>query len=137
VTRLQDMGIEPFLLASSLLGVVAQRLVRVLCASCRQGVTADEEECALLGVSPQFAPTIYRPVGCEKCNFNGYRGRLGIYELVVIDDNMRRLIHSHAGEHELEAHARTMSSSIRADGIRKVLKGITTLEEVVRATREG
>ncbi|HNN29242.1 MAG TPA: ATPase, T2SS/T4P/T4SS family, partial [Agitococcus sp.] len=137
VTRLQDMGIEPFLLASSLLGVVAQRLVRVLCASCRQGVTADEEECTLLGVSPQFAPTIYRPVGCEKCNFNGYRGRLGIYELVVIDDNMRRLIHSHAGEHELEAHARTMSSSIRADGIRKVLKGITTLEEVVRATREG
>lgn len=137
VTRLQDMGIEPFLLASSLLGVVAQRLVRVLCASCRQGVTADEEECALLGVSPQFAPTIYRPVGCEKCNFNGYRGRLGIYELVVVDDNMRRLIHSHAGEHELEAHARTMSSSIRADGIRKVLKGVTTLEEVVRATREG
>ncbi|MCB1656927.1 MAG: type II secretion system ATPase GspE [Pseudomonadales bacterium] len=137
VTRLQDMGIEPFLLASSLLGVVAQRLVRVLCVSCRQGFPADEGECNLLGVSHQYAPTIYRPVGCDKCNFSGYRGRIGIYELVVIDDTMRRLIHSHAGEHELEAHARTMSSSIRADGIRKVLKGVTTLEEVVRATREG
>ena len=137
VTRLQDMGIEPFLLASSLLGVVAQRLVRVLCVHCRTGVAADEEECALLGVSPNYAPVIYRPVGCEKCNFSGYRGRLGIYELVMVDDTMRRLIHSHAGEHELEAHARTLSSSIRADGIRKVLKGVTTLEEVVRATREG
>ncbi|MBP9215911.1 MAG: Flp pilus assembly complex ATPase component TadA, partial [Agitococcus sp.] len=137
VTRLKDMGIEPFLLASSLLGVVAQRLVRVLCVSCRQGFPADEGECALLGVSHQYAPTIYRPVGCDKCNFSGYRGRLGIYELVAIDDTLRRLIHSHAAEHELEAHARTMSSSIRADGIRKVLKGVTTLEEVVRATREG
>ena len=137
VTRLQDMGIEPFLLASSLLGVVAQRLVRVLCVHCRIGAVADEEECALLGVAPSFAPTIYRPKGCEKCNFSGYRGRLGIYELVMVDDTMRRLIHSHAGEHELEAHARTLSSSIRADGIRKVLKGVTTLEEVVRATREG
>ena len=137
VTRLKDMGIEPFLLASSLLGVVAQRLVRVLCVSCRQGFPADEGECALLGVSHQYAPVIYRPVGCDKCNFSGYRGRLGIYELVAIDDTLRRLIHSHAAEHELEAHARTMSSSIRADGIRKVLKGVTTLEEVVRATREG
>ena len=137
VTRLQDMGIEPFLLASSLLGVVAQRLVRVLCVHCRIGAIADEEECALLGVTPSYAPTIYRPKGCEKCNFSGYRGRLGIYELVMVDDTMRRLIHSHAGEHELEAHARTLSSSIRADGIRKVLKGVTTLEEVVRATREG
>lgn len=137
VTRLQDMGIEPFLLASSLLGVVAQRLVRVLCTTCRQGVTADDEECALLGVSPTQPPTIYRPVGCDKCNYSGYRGRIGIYELVVIDDTMRRLIHSHAAEHEMEAHARTLSSSIRADGIRKVLQGITTLEEVVRATREG
>jgi general secretion pathway protein E len=137
VTRLQDMGIEPFLLASSLLGVVAQRLVRVLCNHCRQGVEADEEECALLGVPFAQTPIIYRPVGCDKCNFSGYRGRLGIYELVMIDDALRRLIHSHAAEHELEAHARTMSSGIRADGIRKVLKGVTTLEEVVRATREG
>ena len=137
VTRLQDMGIEPFLLASSLLGVIAQRLVRVLCVHCRVGAIADEEECALLNVSFSQAPMIYRPAGCDKCNFSGYRGRLGIYELVMIDDSLRRLIHSHAAEHELEAHARTMSTGIRADGIRKVLKGVTTLEEVVRATREG
>ena len=137
VTRLQDMGIEPFLLASSLLGVLAQRLVRVLCVACRQGVTADAEECTLLGISAEQAPTIFRPAGCDKCNYSGYRGRIGIYELVVVDDHMRRLIHSHAAEHEMEAHARLISSSIRADGIRKVLKGVTTLEEVVRATREG
>lgn len=137
VTRLQDMGIEPFLLASSLLGALAQRLVRVLCTDCRQPIKADEEECALMGVSPAYPPTIYRAVGCDKCNFSGYRGRVGIYELVVIDDTLRRLIHGHAPEHELEAHARTLGPSIRADGLRKVAMGVTTLEEVLRATREG
>ncbi len=137
VTRLQDMGVEPFLLASSLLGSLAQRLVRVLCTHCRQPVKADSEECALMGVSPDHPPTIYRAVGCDKCNFSGFRGRVGIYELVVIDDTLRRLIHSHAAEHELEAHARTMGPGIRADGLRKVAMGVTTLEEVLRATREG
>ena len=137
VTRLQDMGIEPFLLSSSLLGALAQRLVRVLCTHCRQAVTADIEECGLMGVNPLHPPTIYRAVGCDKCNFSGYRGRVGIYELMVVDDTMRRLIHSHAGEHELEAHARTMGPGIRADGLRKAILGITTLEEVLRATREG
>jgi type II secretory ATPase GspE/PulE/Tfp pilus assembly ATPase PilB-like protein len=73
-------------------------------------VTADAEECALMGMNPEHPPTIYRAVGCDKCNFSGYRGRVGIYELMVVDDTMRRLIHSHAGEHELEAHARTMQS---------------------------
>ncbi|HEX5278261.1 MAG TPA: type II secretion system ATPase GspE [Fluviicoccus sp.] len=137
VTRLQDMGIEPFLLSSSLLGALAQRLVRVLCTHCRQAVTADAEECTLMGMNPLHPPTIYRAVGCEKCNFSGYRGRVGIYELMVVDDTMRRLIHSNAGEHELEAHARTMGPSIRADGLRKAVMGVTTLEEVLRATREG
>ncbi|MFZ5561356.1 MAG: type II secretion system ATPase GspE [Pseudomonadota bacterium] len=137
VTRLHDMGIEPFLLSSSLLGVLAQRLVRVLCKECREPYTADTYACAVLGVDPAEPPLVFKAKGCGHCNGLGYRGRTGIYELVVVDEEMRRLIHNHAGEHELEAHARRTSTSLRQDGTRRVLAGITTLEEVLRVTREG
>lgn len=137
VTRLHDMGIEPFLLSSSLLGVLAQRLVRVLCNECKEAYYADERENELLGIRPDASTTIYRHVGCDKCNQQGYRGRTGIYEVVVLDNTLRSMIHNKVSEQELENYARTRGPSIRQDGIRKVLEGYTTLEEVLRVTREG
>ncbi len=136
ITRLVDMGVEPFLLSSSLLGVLAQRLVRVLCPVCKTAYQADAAECALLGVPPEQAPTLYHARGCGDCHQQGYRGRTGIYELVVFDDRLRTLIHNAAAEQDMTRHARTLGPSIRADGMRKVLEGATTLEEVLRVTRE-
>lgn len=136
ITRLVDMGVEPFLLSSSLLGVLAQRLVRVLCPACRQAYQADEAECAMLGVAATQTPTLYRARGCSECHQQGYRGRTGIYELVVFDERMRSLVHSRAPEQEMIRHARTLGPSIRDDGRRKVLEGVTTVEEVLRVTRE-
>jgi len=137
VTRLNDMGIEPFLLSSSLLGVLAQRLVRVLCKECREPYEADAAACALLGVDAAKPPMLYKAKGCSNCNHLGYRGRTGIYELIMIDEELRRLIHNNAGEYELETYARRHGPSIRQDGARNVLAGVTTLEEVLRVTREG
>ncbi|MFC5695106.1 type II secretion system ATPase GspE [Pseudomonas sp. GCM10022186] len=136
ITRLVDMGVEPFLLSSSLLGVLAQRLVRVLCPHCKEAYRADAAECQLLGVPVDDAPTLYRARGCGECHQQGYRGRTGIYELVVFDDHMRSLIHSVASEQEMIRHARLSSPSIRDDGRRKVLQGVTTVEEVLRVTQE-
>jgi general secretion pathway protein E len=136
VTRLVDMGVEPFLLSSSLLGVLAQRLVRVLCVHCREARPADEAECGLLGLDPHSQPQIYHAKGCPECHQQGYRGRTGIYELVIFDDKMRTLVHNGVGEQELLRHARSLGPSIRDDGRRKVLEGVTTLEEVLRVTRE-
>ncbi len=136
VTRLRDMGVEPFLLSSSLIGVLAQRLVRKLCSHCKAPRTPDVAEFAVLGQEPGEGIEIYEPVGCDECNQSGYRGRTGIYELVEIDDTFRTMIHDGSGEHELESHARTKSESIRSDGVRRILAGETTLEEVLRVTRE-
>ncbi len=132
ITRLRDMGIEPFLLASSLIGVVAQRLVRTLDPATREAFAATEHERRLLHVPDGAAsPMLYRQ-GAG----GSYRGRSGIYELVVVDEVMRTMIHDNAPEHELERHARTMTPSIRDDGRTKVLAGVTTVEEVLRVTRE-
>ncbi|MDH0894127.1 MULTISPECIES: type II secretion system ATPase GspE [unclassified Pseudomonas] len=136
VTRLVDMGVEPFLLSSSLLGVLAQRLVRVLCVHCREARPADDAECGLLGLDPRERPLIHHAKGCPECHQQGYRGRTGIYELVIFDDKMRTLVHNGVGEQELLRHARSLGPSIRDDGRRKVLEGVTTLEEVLRVTRE-
>ncbi len=136
VTRLKDMGIEPFLLSSSLIGVVAQRLVRTLCPHCVTWRVADDYETQLFQTVPFTAPLkLPVAVGCERCNLSGFSGRTAIYEVVPVDDAMRRLIHSQAAEHELETLARTIAPSIRQDGLSKVLTGKTTLEEVLRATR--
>ncbi len=136
VTRLRDMGVEPFLLASSLIGVLAQRLVRQLCPHCKEGHTASESECQWLDVSANEAPQIYRPVGCDECNHLGFIGRTGVYELIPIDEKLHQMIHDGAGEQEMEKHARTYSSSLRMDGRRLVLSGTTSLEEVLRVSRE-
>lgn len=138
VTRLQDMGIEPFLLSSSLLSVIAQRLVRVLCDDCKEPYTPSVRERAVLGLDPSKRNvTLYRAKGCEKCNGQGYRGRIGIYEVIIVDETLRDMIHNGASEIEMERHARSRSQGIRQDGVRKVLEGKTTLEEVLRVTREG
>ena len=131
VTRLRDMGVEPFLLSSSLIGVIAQRLVRVLDRDARVENKASEYECGLLNVDPAAPPTIYRP----RDDIDSYIGRTGIYEIVAVDDEMRRMIHDGAGEHQLERYARTLTPGITADGMRRVLAGETSLEEVLRVTR--
>jgi len=136
VTRLRDMGIESFLLASSVLGVLAQRLVRVLCEDCREPYAASAADCEAFGRGAAEAPTLYRAVGCAQCHHTGYRGRTGIYELLYVDDPARQLIHEGAGEHTLLQQARAHSPSIREDGWEKAVAGVTSLEEVVRVTQE-
>ncbi|MCW5655648.1 type II secretion system ATPase GspE [Hydrogenophaga sp.] len=121
VTRLTDMGVEPFLLSSSLLGVLAQRLVRKLCPHCRR----------------QDGRGHWHPVGCEHCNQTGYKGRTGIYELMVADDKIRSLIHNRAAESKVYVAAEEAGlRSMRADGQRLVEAGITSPEEVMSVTRD-
>ncbi len=135
LTRLHDMGIEPFLLSSSLVGVIAQRLVRVLCESCRESYNPSPTECQMLGVSESKPPQIYHARGCSQCNQSGYRGRTGIYELLLVDEQVRRMIHAEESEQAIVDYARQQTPSIRTDGCGKVLAGITTLEEVLRVTQ--
>ena len=136
VTRLVDMGVEPFLLASSLIGVVAQRLVRRLCRECRKPFAADAAQLKALG----FAPTsgnFYSAQSCPDCNHSGYRGRTGIYEFLAIDDGLRRLVHDRASEPALREYAVAHGMrSLRDDGMRWAVQGAISLEEVVRVTRE-
>ncbi len=136
VTRLRDMGVEPFLLSSTLLGVLAQRLVRRLCPHCKEPHEATDIEIERLKLPASPRPVIYSAKGCSECNHLGYLGRSGIYELVLVDEEMQRMIHDGAGEHELNAVARKKTKSIRSDGIAKILQGITSIEEVMRVTRE-
>ncbi|MGM0593462.1 MAG: type II secretion system ATPase GspE [Pseudomonadota bacterium] len=134
ITRLRDMGVEPFLLSSSLIGVLAQRLVRLLCPECKQPYQANEHDCQRLGIDPETAPTLYRAAeeGCDHCNQLGYRGRTGVYELITIDATLRGMIHDGEGEQKMEHYARGHSASILEDGARRVLAGETSLEEVLR-----
>ncbi len=141
VTRLVDMGVEPFLCASSLIGIMAQRLVRRVCSTCRVPFQPTVEQLAEIGLRPEQAAghTIYQPKvgGCEECLGTGYKGRTGIYELLTIDESMRQLIVTTptAGAVKKEALSRGMVT-LRDDGARKVLQGITTMEEVLRVTQE-
>ncbi len=137
VARLRDMGVEPFLLASSLIGVFAQRLVRVLDPATREAYAATPAELAAFGQPAGSTATLYRPRSDLAGNRQaGYRGRTGIYELISVDDTLRRLVHEGASEAELERHARTRSPAMLEDGWRKCLAGITSSEEVLRVTRE-
>ncbi|WP_017444447.1 type II secretion system ATPase GspE [Gayadomonas joobiniege] len=136
ITRLEDMGVEPFLLSSSLLGVLAQRLVRTLCEDCKVSHQPDSREREILGLSETDDVTIYRPGGCAECNHTGYRGRSGIHELLTVNEEIREMIHNGVGEQAIEKLVRQTTPSIRQDGCSKVLEGITSLEEVIRVTRE-
>ena len=136
ITRLVDMGVEPFLLASSLVGVGAQRLVRRLCLECRKPFPADAAQLRALGLAPTDG-TLYSAQGCEACGGSGYRGRTGIYELLTVDDDLRRLIHDRASEQSLREHALERGMrTLRDDGMRWAGQGLISLEEVVRVTRE-
>lgn len=135
VTRLVDMGVEPFLIASSLIGVLAQRLVRRLCPNCKQVHEPDNTERELLGLKPGDDYQLFEAKGCTECDQIGYRGRIGIYELIDMDDGMRRLIHDQASENDLTDHARKTSRSLMHSGFDRVLQGETTLDEVFRVTQ--
>jgi general secretion pathway protein E len=120
VTRLLDMGIEPFLLSSSLLGVLAQRLVRKLCPDCKREEAGE-----------------WHPVGCEQCGHTGYRGRLGVYELLTTTDQIRSQIHQSASEAEIRQVAKADGMlSMREDGERWIRAGVTSREELLRVTKE-
>ncbi len=136
ITRLRDMGVEPFLLASSLIGVMAQRLVRNLCSNCKKphDITAKERE--WLGLAPSDKAEIFRADGCHECNQMGYIGRSGLYEFIPIDTKLHSMIHEGEGEQVMEEHARTISHSVSQDGKRMILDGRTSLEEVLRVSRD-
>lgn len=135
VTRLKDMGIEPFLLSSSLLAVMSQRLVRLLCVDCKEEMAPTAVERDMLRLEAgDTAATLYKSKGCDQCNYTGYRGRTGIYELIEIDEAMRLMIYEGASEQEMLQRARQHYPGIDVDGRRRILLGETSIEEVLRVT---
>ena len=135
VTRLRDMGAEPFLLSSTIVGVLAQRLVRRLCPTCKEAHAPDATERRMLGLTIDQNVTIYRPKGCGRCGMTGYEGRMGVYELMVTDEKLRQMIHDDASEHELEKHAFREADTLADCGFGHVLAGTTSIEEVLRVVR--
>ncbi|WP_425338476.1 type II secretion system ATPase GspE [Sphingomonas jejuensis] len=133
ITRLRDMKVEPFLLASTLRAVLAQRLVRRLCPTCRRPQPAGERAAALLGLRPD--ETVYEPGGCVECNGTGFKGRIGVYEAVRIDDTLRRLINDGADESAMARHAFARTPTLTQAARQMVRDGTTTPEEAVRVSR--
>jgi general secretion pathway protein E len=143
ITRLVDMGVEPFLVASSLMGVLAQRLVRVLCKDCRVPYLPAEEELKEIGLTSEqvreaSGGMLYKPAGCEQCNKTGYRGRSGIYEVMLIDDDIRQLVLKNVDSGTIKRQAVTSKGmrTLMDDGAVKVLKGVTSIAEVLSVTQE-
>jgi general secretion pathway protein E len=137
-TRLIDMGIEPFLVASSVVAVLAQRLIRKVCPDCKKGYQPDDEELIRLGVVPgRTRPTFYRGTGCPACSQTGYRGRTGIHELLVMDDEIRRLIGSKADSTAIKQTAIAKGMvMLKEVAVEKIFAGVTTTEEVMRMTQQ-
>ncbi len=136
ITRLIDMGVEPYLLAPMINGLIAQRLVRALCPVCRRADHATPFDCEMLGSTLRPGDCVYRPQGCPACREEGYRGRLGVYEIIEVDEAMRALIHDGAAEAALTAAARRTGPGLLDDGADKVRLGLTSVEEIVRVVRE-
>jgi len=140
ITRLVDMGVEPFLVASSMIGILAQRLVRTLCPDCKESYTASEEEIKQLGLSPEMVgpkPKFWRGRGCPNCFGTGYLGRTGIYELMLPTDEIRQLILQNVDSGTIKRKAQLNGMrTLREDGARKVLAGITSSAEILRVTSE-
>ena len=132
ITRLRDMGVEPFLLASSVSGVLAQRLVRTLCPECKQAKVTDKTEKDLLQIKEDM--TIYQAHGCSQCKHTGYRGRQGLFDFFAIDNTIQEMIHAEASEHTMTEYIRQSSPSLIASGIALVRAGQTTIEEIVRVS---
>jgi general secretion pathway protein E len=142
ITRLVDMGVEPFLVASSLMAVMAQRLVRRVCPQCREAYRPTAEELKEVALTPDKvaaagSPTIYRAKGCDACGGTGYRGRTGIYELLLVDDDIRQLTLKNVDSTSIKrAGVQKGMLTLLDDGARKVLAGETTLAEVLSVTQE-
>jgi general secretion pathway protein E len=143
ITRLVDMGVQPFLVASSLVGVLAQRLVRVLCAECRKPYAPTAEELAQASISPDMLAAagspkaLFRAVGCPACQHTGYQGRTGIYELMLVDDDLRQLILKNVDSNTIKRQAVANGMLTLLDhGAFKVAQGITTAAEVLSVTAE-
>jgi general secretion pathway protein E len=136
ITRLRDMGVEPYQISSSLIGLAAQRLVRQLCRHCKQPYEASRTECEHLGVEGKKKVTLYKPVGCPQCRHTGFLGRTGIHEIIEVDRKLEAMIHDGASEQALESAARENSPGILQSGRNQVLAGQTTLREVLRVTIE-
>ncbi len=137
VARLIDIGVQPFLVSSSVRAIMAQRLVRKLCMNCKEPGEISEAEMRALRIDPNqlSEATIMRPVGCDKCRFLGYRGRMGIFEIFVVDDEVRFMINDRSSTLQLRKRARELGMrTLREDGVRKVLSGLTTAEEVIATT---
>jgi general secretion pathway protein E len=140
MTRLLDMGIEPFLVSSSVIAVMAQRLVRRVCPSCREAYQPSREEIEDLGIPAHeiMGHTIYKAgPGCDDCKRTGYKGRSGIHELLVVDDEIRNLVMKSADASAIRRAATAQGmNTLRGDGAEKVLQGQTTIEEILRVTQE-
>jgi general secretion pathway protein E len=137
ITRLVDIGVEPFLISSSVLAVVAQRLIRVLCTDCKEAYTPDEAALESLGLTrDQIRDTvIYRAKGCESCFHTGYKGRMGIFEMMTLDSKLKSFILKTFDSNQIKDEALNRNMvTLRQDGINKVLSGISTIEEVIRVT---
>ena len=132
ITRLQDLGVDSFLLASTIRGILSQRLLRKLCPHCKRPSEPNEFNRGLLKLKP--GQKVFEANGCEKCNSTGYAGRQALFELVAVDSSLQTLIHENAGEIELEAKIREQVPSIREAGFGLVRDGLTTIEEVLRVT---
>jgi general secretion pathway protein E len=138
ITRLVDIGVEPFLIASSVLGVVAQRLIRVLCSDCKVPYTPDDFAIESLQVTPEEIGDahFYRASGCAKCFHTGYRGRIGIFEIMTLESNLKSLILKTYDSNQIKQMAlENKMITLRKDGVEKVLRGVTTIEEVIRVTQ--
>ena len=134
ISRLMDLGVEPFLLSTALQGVLAQRLVRKICTECREEIPLDS---AKMGPYAKMVKKAFRGKGCKSCRLTGYSGRVGLFEMAPITDAIRQLIYNKAPDSEIEKELRRMGHvEIRQDGFNKVEQGITTLEEVLRVTEE-
>ncbi|MBW2315938.1 MAG: type II secretion system ATPase GspE [Deltaproteobacteria bacterium] len=138
LTRLVDMGVEPFLVGSSLVAVLAQRLVRVLCTDCREAYDPTDEEFRELGIRrPAQAVTTFRAGSCGRCSQTGYRGRVGIFEMLLIDDEIRALVTQNTDAKSIKRKAMALGMhTLRIDGARKVLAGVTSVAEILRATED-
>lgn len=137
MTRLIDMGVEPFLISSSVIGVLAERLVRIICDKCKESFEPSAEMLAEFGLERKREATLYRGKGCPQCKNTGYRGRVGIFELMFMDEQIKRLVMARASTDEIREKARAGGmKTLREDGLTKVIDGRTTVEEVLKATRE-
>jgi general secretion pathway protein E len=136
VTRLIDMGVERYLLAPMLTGLIAQRLVRRLCPHCRKEDTATQADSELTSGAIPVGARVFRPVGCPQCRGEGYKGRLGVYEVIEVDPAMQQAVHDGVGEPELVKLARQRGPGLLEDGAAKAMAGETSVQEVARVVRE-